>query len=295
MAFTLKIKQNKLLRGKPLTIPGLAAECGLSFGSYGDFYILQPGEQDGTAILYNPKRIGRGIFLDVRQGGQGLYEMSYLIPTTAAELGDFARLAALVEEKLGGERRVEMYCPEEERSYTARDLAEQQGAFADFSRETLGRFCGDGEYENLFLTLALWPYTLTAEQKERWREQPDLAELEQVIHEAQSRDLYFAKPRLMQKSSGEIGAFYVLTEDCESVFPDKADGFLHFDRLEIAEGFVRFFIYSENRALDGMYPYERFIEEVRRFGALPFDGSHLLIPPLNKAQLLELVERISGE
>lgn len=294
MAFTLKIKQKKLIKSKPLAINQLAAACGLNFGGFDDFYVLhEEGEHKDTAVLYNPQRIGRGIYLDVRQGAQGEYELSYNIPTTPAEIADFARLAAEIEQRLGGEQRVETFCPEEERCYTARELVESQPAFEDFSLQTLRRFCSDEQYGKLWLTVALWPYCVPEELRERWRQAADLGELEQVLHELQSRWPYYAKPRLLQKDTGEIGAFYVLTEECESVFPEEPGEFLNFSDIKIAEGFVQFFIYSENRVLEGLYPYAGFIREVRRREwCCDFDGCHLLIRPLTKAEILEIVEAI---
>ena len=54
------------------------------------------------------------------------------------------------------------------------------------------------------------------------------------------------KPRLLRKNdTGEIGAFYTLTEECASVFPLRADGFLNLGELKIAEGFIQFVLNSE--------------------------------------------------
>ena len=64
MAFTLQIRQKKLFGKTVLDIPSLAHACGFCYGSNDDFYILQENKQiQGTAVFYNPERIGRGIFL----------------------------------------------------------------------------------------------------------------------------------------------------------------------------------------------------------------------------------------
>ena len=63
MAFTLQIKQKELVGQNVLDIPSLAQACGFKYGSDNEFYILQEEElQNNTAILYNPDRIGRGIY-----------------------------------------------------------------------------------------------------------------------------------------------------------------------------------------------------------------------------------------
>ncbi len=64
MAFTLQIRQKKLFGKTVLDIPSLAHACGFCYGFNDDFYILQENKQiQGTAVFYNPERIGRGIFL----------------------------------------------------------------------------------------------------------------------------------------------------------------------------------------------------------------------------------------
>ena len=291
MAFTLQIKQKKLFGKTALDIPSLARACGFRWGSNNDFYILQEGEQDqGTAIFYNPQRMGRGIYFDGRKAREGYYEISYSIPTTPAEIADFARLAREMERRLG---KAELYCVEEERAFTAGELEQGVDSFAAFSLESLHKFCGNQEYQNLILTLARWPYTLPRDKVSAWTDCADLRDFEQTLHDMQALDVYYAKPRLLQKNdTGEIGAFYALTEECASVFPVRADRFLNLGGMKIAEGFVQFVLYSEQRAMDGLFPYERFVEEVRGCGAQPFDGDHILIPPLTKAKLEELAGKL---
>ena len=287
MAFTLQIRQKKLFGKTALDIPSLAHACGFRYGSNNDFYILQEEEQNqGTAIFYNPGRIGRGIYFDGRKAREGYYEISYNIPTTRAEIADFAKLAREIERRLG---KAEMYCVEEERTFTGGELEQRIEDFAAFSRKSLNQFCGNKEFGSHILTLARWPYTLTEEKVAAWESCTDLSDFEQTLHDMQARDVYYAKPSLLQKSgTGEIGAFYALTEGCEGVFPVRADGFLNLSELKVKEGFVRFVLYSEQRALDGLFPYGRFVEALEGYGVRQFDADHILIPPLTKGQLEEL-------
>lgn len=142
--------------------------------------------------------------------------------------------------------------------------------------------------------MALWPYTLSADKVSVWRACKDLTNFEQTLHAIQSWDVYYAKPRLLQKSDAtEIGAFYVLMEECKSVFPVRADGFLNLSELKVSEGFIQFYIYSEDRMLDGMYAYERFMEEIQQYSIRQFDTDHVLIPPMNKESLENLADKLS--
>lgn len=291
MAFTLQIKQKKLFGKTVLDLPSLANACGLCYGSNNDFYILQEGEQDrGTAVLYNPNRIGRGIFYNGSKADDGYYEVSYNIPTTRAEIADFARLVSEMERRLG---KVEMYCVEEERTFTSGELEQGIGQFAAFSLKSLKQFCGNKEYQKYIFSLARWPYTITEDKIAAWETCEDLSDFEQTLHNLQSMDVYYAKPRLLQKSdSNEIGAFYALTEECESVFPVRADGFLNLDEIKVAEGFVQFVLYSEQRVMDGLFLYERFVEELQAQDVRQFDADHILIPPMSKMDLEKLAEKL---
>lgn len=291
MAFTLQIKQKKLFAKTVLDIPELARSCGFSYGSNNEFYILREGEADrGTAVFYNPERIGRGIFFDGSKAGEGFYEVSYNIPTTKAEITDFVRLVGEIVRRLG---KAEMYCVEEEKAFTSKELEEWIDRFALFSLESLNNFCRNKQYKSYILTLALWPYTLPEDKVSAWEKCADLSDFEQTLHELQAQDVYYAKPRLLQKSdTKEIGAFYTLTDECESVFPVRADGFLNFSEYKVTEGFVQFFLYNEQRVMEGLFPYERFIEEVRQYNVRQFDADHILIPPLNKERLEELAAKL---
>lgn len=291
MAFTLEIKQKKLIGKTALNISSLAGACGFRYGSDNDFHILQEGQENqGTAIFYNPNRIGRGIFFDGSKGGEGFYTVSYNIPTTRAEIVDFTRLVQEIDRRLG---KVEMYCPEEGRLFTSGELVQSIDRFVKFSLKTLNDFCGNKEYKNYIFSLAMWPYTLPEEKVSAWEICTDLSDFEQTLHTLQSMDVYYAKPRLLQKSgTGEIGAFYTLTEECESVFPLRGDGFLNLSEIKVSECFVQFVLYSEQRVLDGLFPYDRFMEELQKYGIRPFDADHVLIPPMNKAQLEELAAKL---
>lgn len=304
MAFTLQIKwdvshsaKRGFLKKKrsedrtALDIPSLAKACGFWYGSDDEFYILREGEQNnGTAIFYHPDRIGRGIFVDSHKAEEGLLEISYNIPTTRTEIADFARLAREIEQRLG---KAEMYCVEEERYFTGKELEEGIDAFAAFSLRSLNQFCGNKEYESFTLTLALWPYTIPKDKVALWESCQDLTDFEATIHSLQSQDIYYAKPQLFQNNATKkIGAFYALTEECTSVFPVHADGFFNMDGIKVDEGFVQFVLYSEQRTLDGLFPYEAFMEELAQYGIRQFDANHVLIPPLSKAKLESLAERL---
>lgn len=287
MAFTLKIKAKGWFGNKKVDFAALLENCGLKFGHDNDFYILEDGMVEQTAILYNPKRIGRGIFFDAQNIEEGKIEISYNIPTTEAEITDFINIVKELERQL---KKVEMFCVEEECKYTVAQLVENKDRMVQFSRMKLNEFCANKEYSSYIFTLAMWPLELTEEMVNKFEVCTDLQEFEQLLHEKQNMDVYYGKPRLLQKQTGEIGAFYTFTEECESIFPVKADGFINLDQIKIDEGFIQYFIFSEERVLEGLYDYDKFIRYMLDNGAKYYDRSHILVPSMTKAQIEEMAK-----
>lgn len=82
MAFTLKITPKGLFK-KKLDFEKLVNSCGMAYGHMNDFYILDDGMENSAAVIYNPKRIGRGIAFDGSNPNE--LGLRYNIPTTEAE------------------------------------------------------------------------------------------------------------------------------------------------------------------------------------------------------------------
>lgn len=284
MAFTLKIKAKSLLGPKKTDISALLKSCGMAYGNTNEFYILEEGQSNqGTAVLYNPAKLGRGIFFDFSENEKGSLTMSYNIPTTASEIDDFINLVQEIEKQL---KKVDLYCEEEEKKYTVSELISNREHMIAFSLSSLNEFCQNQDYSSYIFTLAMWPLVLTNEQAQEFAHCKDLDGLEKLFHEKQNMDVYYAKPRLLRNNNtGRIGAFYTLTEECESIFPIRADGFLNLDALKIDDGMIQFYIYSENRTMEGLYDYEKFSQYALQHGATLYDKEHMLIPSMSKAEL----------
>lgn len=292
MAFTLRIKAKGLFGKRQVDFHTLVKNCRLKYGNDNEFYILSEGKLNTTAaILYNAHRIGRGIFIDLGNIERGIVELSYNIPTTEAEITDFLNLVQEMERQL---KKIDIYCIEEKKHYTICELLANKEKMVKFSLDSLHQFCRNKDYESYVFTLAMWPFTLTKKQVEFFSDCSSLDEFEQLLHEKQNMDVYYAKPSIMRNNrTGKIGAFYTLTEECESIFPTRADRFLNLEEIKIDEGFVSFYIYSENRMAEGMFDYDRFIQYISDRGAVEYDGGHIYIPALNLEQINEMMAAIS--
>lgn len=221
---------------------------------------------------------------------EGEITISYNIPTTGSEIEDFIRAVAEIERQMKSAR---MYCEEEEREYTLEELVENKARMEAFSLRRLNEFCQREDYAAYIFTLVMWPVFLTDEDVKRFAVCDKLEEFEEYVHEKQAMDVYYAKPRLLRNSqNNKIGAFYVLTEECESVFTVSADEFINQDGIQIDEGFIQFYIYSEDRMVDGLFDYEKFMKYLLEHGVEYFDASHVLVPSLTKDVINEMVRAI---
>ncbi len=99
MAFTLVINSKGLFgKVKNIQMAELLKNCGLKYGSNNEFYILEDDKMNqNTAVLYNAKRTGRGIFFDGSRIADGQVTISYNIPTTKTEIHDFIQVAKEIE------------------------------------------------------------------------------------------------------------------------------------------------------------------------------------------------------
>ena len=101
MAFTLTIKRKGLFNKNQVSLEQLLSSCNFRYGSSNEFFVLEDDEINiQTMIIYNPNRMGRGIFLDASKMKSGTLTISYNIPTTASEIQDFIHLAEEIVAKL---------------------------------------------------------------------------------------------------------------------------------------------------------------------------------------------------
>lgn len=296
MAFTLKIKSKGIFnRVKKLDLERLIKNCGMNYGSCNEFYVLQENKiVDGTVILYNPNRIGRGIFLDMEGISKGEITISYNIPTTSAEIRDFVRIVKEIDRQFV---KSTFYCEEEKIDYTIETLEANIDRMIAFSVDKLHEFCNNNELHTLILSMAKFPWYLPNEKRECYKTCITLEDFEQTMHDLQNVDVYYAKPSLMKNNiDGKITAFYTLTEECDSIFPISPRSFINLDNIKIDDSKIRFYIYSENKVVDGFYSYEKFVDFMMKNYGKQFDAEHFLISPgIRKEDIDTIIKSIDEE
>lgn len=296
MAFTLKINSKGILKKvKSINLKDILTNCSLKYGSDNEFYILNEEEmKKNTCILYNPSKIGRGIFFDANRILEGEVTISINMPTTRTEIRDFINVAKEIERQF---KKASFYCEEDEKEYTIKDLLDSEAEIVDFSLKSLNSFCGNKEYPQCILTLALFPWYMDDDKRSYYTNCSNLDDFEYTLHKLQLGDIYYAKPSLMHnKTDDKNYACYVLTTNCESIFPIDATEFINLDQIEIDGGLISFYNFEEDEMFDGIFPYDRFIEYMQNYGVEKFDNKHMKIPgTITKEEILKMIEALDRE
>lgn len=293
MGLTLRISGKSIFRNKEIDINLLMKNCELKYGSRNEFAVLNEGEiNNNTFVAYNPNLIGRGIFLDCREINSGKIETSINFPTTETEINDFIGIIKEINDQL---KKIEILCVEENKRYKFEELIDGKDRIVEFSLKTLNQGCSKNIDMPLTYTLAMWPLTLTNEQRKEFSKSKDLKEFEKLLNEKQKIDAYYAKPRIYNNSTNNtIVAVYTLTEECDSIFPVDGNDFINLDGIKVDEVLIQFYIFSENRLAEGIYDYGKFINEIMKNNINYFDESHVIVRLLTKNDINEIIEEIKN-
>ncbi len=295
MPFSLKITRKGFFTKRTIDIGEMLENCKFKFGTYNDFYVLDEGKhQNNSCILYNPQHIGRGIYFDGND--DALVEMSINTPTSQYEIEDFF---ALAKEICRQYKSFDILNVEDNKKFSLEELLGIKDDFIKFNYDELQRGIeksGFGE-RAWIMTATMWPIWIDKKMCNELRESKDLSVFSQLLHDKQNMDTYYAKPSLMRNEvDNSILAIYTLTEDCLSIFPMDFNDFISASNpqnpIRADKGMIRFFIFSENRPLDGMWDYEEFIKYVMERGATKYDDAHILVPEYNKAGIEEMTNSI---
>lgn len=290
MAVDVKIKAEGFLCNLALDLQALLKNCTLHFGTYNPFFVLEEDNVSEMGLLFNPTRMGRGIYFDGRKMMEGEVRLSINIPTTAHEINDFMALIQEIKEQY---RNIVIHYEKKTLSYE--EFAQNKPQYLEYSAETLRRLCETKEYESAILTLAAFPYTLTPDEMEFFANEGDLDAFEELIHQKQMVDANYACPKIMKKEdSGEMVAFYTIPEECPIIVPVECASFMSLEHVKINYGLVRFYIDSIKKVLPGYYDYSNYIDVMLKRGATYFDGDHLLVPSFSLPQLVEIARELEG-
>lgn len=288
MAVSISIKATGILCRQELDLPDLLRRCKLNYGSYDPFFVLTEDYPGDVGLLYNPSRLGRGIYFDGTKRNEGEVNLCFNLPTTPSEIDDLVRLATEIKVQY---RNVEL--THDNITVSIDEFVESVDKYKEYSLATLRGFCETKQYESAIITLVSFPYTLTPDEMEFFSKEGGLEEFEELIHEKQMEKAIYCKPKILtEESTEEVVAFYTLAENCPSILPVEYTCFLSLEQVVVDKGLIRFYLGSESQMMDGYYDYNKFTKVMIEFGATYFDGDHLLLPELGKAEFEEITQAI---
>ena len=228
-------------------------------------WILVPDKISNDMILYDPKHIARGISLVWDEKDSACLRLSLLLPTVREEVDMFYDIIARIA-KLWKLKKYEQDGVEQKIS----DLADMRENIKIFSNECLRGFLAK-HTDGCFFS-ALHPI---------YYDEQDLEEMQinfaAFLHHRQSRDLYYARPHIYQKTDGGYLGVYTLTNDVDSILPLEPIVPFHMrdaetnEELEVHEWYLSMYHYEEERFM-GQLPYETAVkvlqlEEQERYDA----------------------------
>lgn len=295
MAFSMTIRGRKTWFSKKtrFNIDDVLNKLHFRYGSYSEEQVLKEGvREDSTFIVYNPYRIGRGITIDTAK--LDVFDeitISYNIPTTQTEINDFFKLAHTIVKSFG---KAEIF--NDVSKIKVKDFPKLQEKLVIVSLDELNQKTSQlQEDEDFMMTTARFPYTFFDEDIENFAKCEDLMDFEEKLHMVQEPDYYYAKPNIMlENATKQNWAIYTLTEESVSLFPvDGANTARIFSHdTVIDKTFIRFYIYSEEKLIDGLFHYDKFIELMTQRKCEQIDKVHIAIPPLKKVDMIEITRRI---
>ncbi|MDR0849709.1 MAG: DUF4299 domain-containing protein [Propionibacteriaceae bacterium] len=275
---------------KALPFDVLCAQ-GLSFGSF-DGLRLDVGEVGAEDfILFHPDHIGRGFSVTWRKGEKNQVSLRLLTPSTAEETDDFYDT---VERVVGFWKQSTI--EQDGLPITVDQLPEWRTSMKDFSLSTLADFLSRDKDSFLTLFCAMWPLTLGAEERALLADATDLSGFRDYLHEKQSVDAYYAKPRFYSHDDEVMGS-YTLTEDVRSIFPNAPSVPLWMEQedgqdFEVQSWVVTFYSVSQDRIL-GVVSYADFLSEIP--GWTYYDGANSLIEGVSLPVLEAVVAKCGIE
>lgn len=262
----------------------------LSYGSYDFGFRLNVGQRDEFELIaYLPHQIGRGFSVIWNPKEKHRIVLRALTPTCEEELRAFYRCIGRITDYWKCNLEVDGNPTTFKQFHSGLEdiIRFNERALVDMCQAILA-----GKHDTLTLFSAMWPLELGRKEAQQFLSDPKTFHL--WLHAQQNIDVYFAAPMFYDTEEGIVGV-YVLTEDCESVFPNSPSvpfGILdpHTNQPLTCEQYrVSLFSTTENNVI-GQLDYESWLEHMRTRPLAYYDGGHFRFDGLSLAELQSLLE-----
>lgn len=281
MSIDIEIIQKGLFK-KKLDYKTIIGDLG--YGVYENNRLTE-GKLGGDFIVYDKKRIGRGISIVCGRDEKDKITMRMLSPTCEEEIDAFygiiGRIAKLWKcDILQDGEAVEP-------NSLGAICADMKKANNSYLRLMLDK---NGDFRDGTVTLfsAMWQLDLGDEDKAEILASADIVKAYgDWLHRLQKMDVYYAVPKFYQTDSGILGMYFI-TENTESAIPlvpsvpfGVTDG--EENPLEVSNWVVSFYSITRDETV-GRMSYEKFVEKVKDNGRR-YDASRIIIGGMSDGEL----------
>lgn len=262
----------------------------LSYGSYDFGFRLNIEQRDEFEfIAFLPDQIGRGFSVIWNPKEKHRIVLRALTPTCEKELREFYRCIKRITDYWKCDLEVDG-----NPTTISQFQAGLEGMIA-FNEQALLDMCRDilaGKHTSLTLFSAMWPMELGEKEAEQFLSDPKA--FHQWLHEQQSMDVYYAAPMFYDTEDGIVGV-YVLTEDCESVFPHSPSvpfGLLdpHTNKALTCEQYRISLFSTTQNAVIGQLNYESWLDQMGTRPLEYYDSGHFRFGGLSLSEMQSFLE-----
>lgn len=281
MSIDIEIIQKGLFK-KKLDYKTIIGDLG--YGVYENNRLTE-GKLGGDFIVYDKKRIGRGISIVCSKDEKDKISLRLLSPTCEEEIDAFygiiERIAKLWKCNILQDGEVV------EPNSLGAICADMKKANNSYLRLMLDK---NGDFRDGTVTLfsAMWQLDLGDEDKAEILAADDIVKAYgDWLHRLQEMDVYYAVPKFYQTDGGILGMYFI-TENTESAIPlvpsvpfGVTDG--EGNPLEVSNWVVSFYSITRDETV-GRMSYEKFVEKVKDKGRR-YDASRIIIGGMSDGEL----------
>lgn len=286
MSIDIEITQKGLFK-KKLGYKTIIGDLG--YGVYENNRLTE-GKLDRDFIVYDKKRIGRGISIVCGRDEKEKVIMRMLSPTCEEEIDTFYGIIGRIA------KTWKCDILQDDEAVDPNDLGticeDMKKANKSYLKTMLEK-SGDFRDGTVTLFSAMWQLDLGDEDKAEILAADDIVKAYgDWLHRLQEIDVYYAVPTFYKTNDGILGMYFI-TEDTESAIPlvpsvsfGVTDG--AGKPLEISNWEVCFYSITRNENL-GKMSYEKFVEKVRDMGRR-YDASRIIIGGMSSDVLEDLLK-----
>ncbi len=273
MSVQITIKNKSLIKRK-IIFDDMIKKLELDFGAYNDFAILQRGHfyQKNQCILFNPKRIGLGIFFDGSRLNKGEI---IIVLQTFSTLNEIDYLYEIVKYINNYYKKMDMYLNDDYVTYGV--FLSLRTKIEKLALDNLKLGCKrtiDYLYD---LRLAFNPFTLSEEIREKFGYVESLEEFEEFVHNKQKDMMYYAAPKINKEN-----ALYTFKKNCCSIFPLEGKDFYNDSKVKN--------VFIEFEGNEDKYSYNKFINIFK--SNEKYDDTHVCINKMNDEDIRKILLKL---